>query len=434
MRLYFRGILAIGFLFQFLAIDTLAQSSGEALPPGYYIVVAAYRLGQDAYATNYIKRINNDEISAKYGADLGRKYLYVYLDYYDNFDISIKEMLATRKKEGFEKAWVRIMKDPLATTIAPVAEEKNENSSTQVTAPVSSVHNENGTTKIEAEAETLVEVAASEEVVRPQEESSSETAEIIEEEDNNIEDNPITEPVDLAEASVFLSLYNSTTSEQVEGMIEVIDTERSRLIEKMKGNEYVKLPDPKSKSGRLTLLANVFGYRPLQHDMDYTHTASDTLQPFIEWAGNHYMVHFDLVRYHKGDINTLFNVYFYNDAAIMLPESKYQLNNLLAMMKENMQYRIKLHGHTNGNARGTILTMGPSQSFFSLEDDIKKTTGSAKELSKQRALVIKEWLVNQGISEDRIEIKAWGGSRMLHDHQSVNAKKNVRVDVEILAE
>jgi outer membrane protein OmpA-like peptidoglycan-associated protein len=432
-----KGILAIVLLFQLLTVETLAQSSGEPLPPGYYIVVAAYRLGQDTYATNYIKGINNTEISAKYGADLGRKYLYVYLDYYDDFDTSIKEMLATRKKGGFEKAWVRIMKDPLATTIAPEAAEKKEDATNQQELSDSSTQNENGPTN-EQKEEELIEAAVVETTVMSPEEGTAdeviEVIEVIEEEEKNIEDNPITEPVDLAEASVFLSLYNSTTDEQVEGEIEVIDTERSRLIEKMKGNEYVKLPDPKSKSGKLTLLANVFGYRPLQHDMDYTHTAADTLQPFIEWAGNHYMVHFDLVRYHKGDINTLFNVYFYNDAAIMLPESRYQLNSLLAMMKENMHYRIRLHGHTNGNARGTILTMGPSQEFFSLADDIKKTTGSAKELSNQRAKVIKDWLVSQGITEDRVEVKAWGGGRMLHDQHSVNAKKNVRVDVEILSE
>jgi outer membrane protein OmpA-like peptidoglycan-associated protein len=154
----------------------------------------------------------------------------------------------------------------------------------------------------------------------------------------------------------------------------------------------------------------------------------------MEWAGNHYVIKFDLVRYHKGDINTLYNVFFYNDAAIMLPESKYQLNSLLTMMKENPNYRIMLHGHTNGNSRGRLITMGPSKSFFSLANDVKDGTGSAKELSRQRAEVIKEWLVSQGVVGDRIEIKAWGGGRMIHDKNSVNAKKNVRVDVEILEE
>ena len=78
--------------------------------------------------------------------------------------------------------------------------------------------------------------------------------------------------------------------------------------------------------------------------------------------------------------------------------------------------------------------MGPSKSFFSLANDVNDGSGSAKELSKQRALAIKEWLVSQGVAEDRIEIKAWGGGRMIHDKNSVNAKKNVRVDVEILEE
>jgi outer membrane protein OmpA-like peptidoglycan-associated protein len=40
--------------------------------------------------------------------------------------------------------------------------------------------------------------------------------------------------------------------------------------------------------------------------------------------------------------------------------------------------------------------------------------------------------VANGISSDRIEIKAWGGSRMIHDKTSVHARKNVRVEVEVL--
>lgn len=231
-----------------------------------------------------------------------------------------------------------------------------------------------------------------------------------------------------------LCLFHSTTNKPISGEVEIIDTERARLISKLKGNEYTQLPDPKSNSGRLTLLANVFGFRPLQHELNYQQVPGDTMLHYVEWSGNHYLVKFDLVRYHKGDINTLFNVYFFNDAAIMLPESRYQLNSLLEMLNENQHYRIMLHGHTNGNARGKIITMGESRSFFALTDDVKEGSGSAKDLSKERAEVIKQWLIDQGIAEDRIEVKAWGGGRMLHDQHSVNAKKNVRVDVEILAE
>ncbi len=59
---------------------------------------------------------------------------------------------------------------------------------------------------------------------------------------------------------------------------------------------------------------------------------------------------------------------------------------------------------------------------------------SAKDLSYNRAEVIKEYLVANGIAADRVEIKAWGGKRPIYDKRSANAKKNVRVEVEILAE
>jgi outer membrane protein OmpA-like peptidoglycan-associated protein len=39
-----------------------------------------------------------------------------------------------------------------------------------------------------------------------------------------------------------------------------------------------------------------------------------------------------------------------------------------------------------------------------------------------------------GINESRVEIKAWGGKRPLYDRHGANAKRNVRVEVEILEE
>jgi outer membrane protein OmpA-like peptidoglycan-associated protein len=62
----------------------------------------------------------------------------------------------------------------------------------------------------------------------------------------------------------------------------------------------------------------------------------------------------------------------------------------------------------------------------------RQAVGSARELSFQRAETIKEYLEINGVSADRIEIKAWGGKRPLYDKHSANAKKNVRVEVEIL--
>jgi outer membrane protein OmpA-like peptidoglycan-associated protein len=75
--------------------------------------------------------------------------------------------------------------------------------------------------------------------------------------------------------------------------------------------------------------------------------------------------------------------------------------------------------------------MGEKDDFFSLETS-KNTVGTAKDLARHRAETIKKYLVTNGITGDRIEIKAWGGKRPLYDKNGVNAKKNVRVEVEIL--
>lgn len=237
----------------------------------------------------------------------------------------------------------------------------------------------------------------------------------------------------LGNTEVFLSLYNARNNRIVNGEVQVIDTDRSRLITNVKGNEYLVLPDPKSKSGQLTLVCESFGYRKIQQEINYPLPLADTVKNYIELMGTTLVIDFDLVRYHKGDIATLYNVYFYNDAALMLPESTYELNSLLQLMEENPKYKIRLHGHTNGNYHGRILSAGPEKKFFSL-DGAHESTGSAKDLSYKRAEVIKDYLVSKGIDPMRMEIKAWGGKRPIYDKNSVNAKKNVRVEVEMLDE
>jgi outer membrane protein OmpA-like peptidoglycan-associated protein len=251
-----------------------------------------------------------------------------------------------------------------------------------------------------------------------------------------IEDNPPIEqfdPMTLGNTEVFLSLYNARNNRIVEGNIKVIDTDRAKLMTEVKGNEYLNLPDPKSKSGQITLICEAFGYRKIQQEISYPLPLADTVKESIDLMGTTFVINFDLVRYHKGDIATLYNVYFYNDAAVMLPESTYELNSLLQMMQENPKYTIRLHGHTNGNYHGRIITTGPDKNFFSLEGSVNMV-GSAKELSEKRAAVIKDYLVTNGIDASRIEVKAWGGKRPLYDKHSVNAKRNVRVEVEILSE
>ena len=401
------------------------------LAKGYYIVVAAYRARSLDYVKRYASRINLDGRHAQYGYDGIRKFYYVYLDYYTNFDESIQEMLKTRKAGGFTDAWVRIMKAQAMEEKVDLLVEKKPVESSPAWEKVEPK-------KVEPKKEEEIKpVESANQPVTVQEAAATETPVVASntvtiDVTENLKSDPVYHPQILTTTPVFLSLYNPTNNAIVQGEVEVIDTERAKLISKVKGNDYLTLPDPKSKSGKLTLIGSAFGYRRLQHEINYKSTAEDTLQPYVALVGNYYMVKFDMVRLHRGDIATLYNVYFYNDAAIMLPESKYELNNLLQMMKDNPKYRIRLHGHTNGSRHGKIITMGESKNFFTLTSDVKNGIGSAKDLSRERAEVIRDWLVTNDISTDRMEIKAWGGSRMIHDKNSVHARKNVRVEVEVL--
>lgn len=389
-----------------------AQDQGGQLQRGYYIVVAAYKQGQEDFAKRYVNSINKSGQHASYGLDAARKYQYVYLDYYKDFDESIREMLKARKAGGFDLAWVRVMKDGAQIEDIPTPVAVVEPAKTETIAPV------------------VVEQQPIAPPPTPVVAETKETLEII----PNPKPDPVHIPQTLNKTPVFLSLFNATNNKVIDGEITVIDTERSRVIKKVKANDYLSLPDPGTKSGRLTLLCDVFGYRKVQHEINYKNTEADTLQPSIDLVGNYYLVKFDMVRIHRGDISTLYNVYFYNDAAIMLPESKYELNSLLGMLNENSKLKIRLHGHTNGNAAGKLVTMGESKNFFEISPDVKNGIGTAKDLSRERAEVIREWLMAQGISADRMEVKAWGGKRMVHDRNSEHARKNVRVEVEVVDE
>jgi outer membrane protein OmpA-like peptidoglycan-associated protein len=440
-------LIAFTFLASIKSIS--APLNGPILEKGYYIVVAAYFSSQENLAKHYSTQLNEAGKHSKYGFDTARNLYYVYLDYYTDFSESINQMLLARKESGFSDAWVRIIKEggAGAQPVIAVEEAKREEkqiiekkAEEKIEEPVVAKKTEKQTSVKDMKSIEPAKVIAKEEVKTEAVKEGSATddttsyittlpTEVIE----NPKADPVFFPQTLKNTQAFMSLYNATNGKVIDGEIEVIDTERSRLISKVKANSYLNLPDPKSKSGKLTLIGSAFGYRKIQRELNYYQTENDTTQEDIDLIGNFYFVNFDMSHMVKGDIATLYNIYFYNDAAIMLPESKYELNNLLKMMQDDPKYKIRLHGHTNGNGRGKIINMGPEKDFFKItKNDVVNESGTAKELSGARAQVIKDWLIAQGIDASRIDIKAWGGTRMLHDKESQHARKNVRVEVEVL--
>jgi outer membrane protein OmpA-like peptidoglycan-associated protein len=389
----------------------------KELSPGYYVVVAAFSPDREHLAKSYTTGLTNRDIKADYGFNSERNYFYVFVNYFPQRKPSLDEMMETRKKEEFAKAWVRKVSPYNSAKITTVIQEVKNDVPEKIEEPVRESVGELVTPVTQISSKDTVSAMVTEDTAKV------ELKDILA--DTVVE-------VALDNTEIFLSLTNATNNRIVEGKVKVVDTQKAKLLMETPGNDFLTITDLKTTT-QLTLICEAFGYRKVQQEITYPMLLADTVKQNIEYMGTAFIVYFDLVRYNKGDIATLYQVFFYNDAAVMLPESKFELNSLLQMMQENPQYRIRLHGHTNGNYHGKIVLMGTEKNFFSL-DGSKKTTGSAKDLSEARASIIKDYLVANGIEGSRIEVKAWGGKRPIYDKHSANAKKNVRVEVEILEE
>lgn len=366
-------------LLAFLTSLAKGQSNSTSnLPDGYYLVVASFSPRHEDYAQKMVAKLGSIGREANYGFDPDRNYWYVYTYQSPDKENCRTETLKLQKEQAFSDAWIH--------TIG---------------------HDKSRDIKIEVKEEP---------------------ADLPDRTDKK---DSVAMPKDLRTAKVIFNLINATTNEPVDGEVEVVEPEKSKLLVKVKGNEDVTLPDPRTKEGRLTLISNSFGFRKEELEINFLNNEANKLKPYVRLDGDKLEVEFSLIRIHKGDISTLYNVYFFNDAAIMLPTSQYQLNSLLKMLNERPTMKITLHGHTNGGGAGKIIYMGPSKNFFAITKDVKNDTGSAKELSNARAEVIREWLIAQGIDSKRIEVKGWGGAKMIYDKDSQLARKNIRVDVEV---
>lgn len=383
-----------------VAFEGRSQTPFTLDAEGYYTIVGAFAIKDNAIRYNASLKKKGMQSSCNYLTS--SKIYYVYTLRNTDVTVCLKEMQELRKNPEFSDAWVRYIKedgsgkDDYSVRIEEAPDPKHVATSAVTSTP-------SGATQ-----DTVAYSGA------PREEKQ------------------IIPPdqVTLGNTEIFLKLYNATNGKTAEGMVQVVDVDRSRPITEVKGNTYLMLPDPKNNTGNMSLICDVFGYRKIQKEINYNKPTADSA--FVTQDGAALIANFDLVRYRKGDIRTLYNIYFYNDAAVMMPESKFELNAILDMMNENKNYKIRLHGHSNGNYHGKIIRVGPSGDFFSVKEDAVTTIGSAKELSKSRAEVIRNYLVANGIDGSRMDVKAWGGKRALYDKNGPNAKKNIRVEVEIL--
>jgi len=424
MKTLLKIALIFTLLFNLEGKSLKAQEQTESyIPQGRYLVIGAFHIKSNATGfTEYVKKMEKYEVKmAFHPID---KFYYVYTKGYATSEKGFEDAKAMRKETEFIDTWFMVVKpyDLPATknqiaTSAPIEAEASPTENVEET-PEEAVASDDPSTK------------SSEPIESKWVKVSSATESPVEE----LAVNKV--PLTYAESGKYKLYFNTfyiKSFKEIKGPVELINPKSEKIIKVEQSLELVHIADPNNGSHSLELIANIFGYKKVQHDIKLDSPFNKVNEEFFYFKGDTLIADFPLQRYDKGDIATMYNVFFNKDAAIMLPISKYELNSLVDMLKENDHLRIRIHGHTNGNAAGKIITLpSESEKLFTLNQEVIEKNGSAKKLSFERAEVIQRYLMSFGIDSERMEVIGWGGKKPIYDVMDKLAVKNVRVEVEIL--
>ena len=390
-------LIFVSFSLSFAKVKTLPDTNELN-----YVVIGAFALKQNAWRfADYAKK---QDLRAKYDINPRKELYYVYVYSSPSVDEARRERYRIRNNYEFRDAWV--FTGYLGNKLAP---RPPSNPEIEVVKPETEV--------VSTEIKQVTAPKTKEIQVKAEPKTSSKY--VFKEGDYR----------------VYFNAINTKNLKEVKGMVKVIDPVRAKLVDELETHELVPVRDPKNRNKTVKFTSNIFGFKPIDRTIILNQPVSDSTSAYVSTQGDSIIVDFELERYRKGEFMVLYRVYFFKDAAVMRSESKFELNSLLDMMMENEKLKIRLHGHTNGKSVGKIIHLKEdSKDFFALNADHVETMGSAKKLSSYRAYTIKEWLAEQGIDRDRVEIKGWGGKKMIYDKFDSQASKNVRVEVEITAE
>jgi outer membrane protein OmpA-like peptidoglycan-associated protein len=224
-------------------------------------------------------------------------------------------------------------------------------------------------------------------------------------------------------------LLNGETGSSLNGLVRLQETDKAAQFRGFNGNEKVYVPAPSNRTGKWFVVCQVLGFR--QYKKPVVYAKAQEAEGASIGSDNEIIIPLELTKVRRGDYIEMEGVKFFNNTAIFTPGSERELDELVAMMEENPDYNIRLHGHTNGNQSRDIVTIGQSTNFFNPDITNAKTHGSAKELALLRAELVKAYLILKGIDQSRVSTKGEGGTQMIVDPKGTLAGLNDRVEVEI---
>lgn len=166
-------------------------------------------------------------------------------------------------------------------------------------------------------------------------------------------------------------------------------------------------------SGKWQLKCDLFGYLPYEEQLDNSKciTVDDEMYYVIL-----------LIPLKKGDKLVLPNVFFHPNSTVLKQNSFVELNKLVDYLNTN-PVKISINGHTQGNNK-----INNTVNAIPMEYQFK---GSASKLSKKRAEVVFNYLVQKGIASERLTVKGYAGRKPIIKHPKNRKEREINMRVEI---
>jgi len=199
-------------------------------------------------------------------------------------------------------------------------------------------------------------------------------------------------------------VYDADNFRGLEAVIQLIDIETEAVIMELESNagegEYlVSLPTDRDYALNVSRPGYLFYSEHFEFRGEHT-----SIDPFIRDV--------PLQPVKTGKSIILNNIFYDTDSYELLPESRAELNKLYEFMKGSGDVKVEISGHTDNTG----------------------TPEYNKELSEKRAASVVNYLIERGISPDRLVSAGYGEERPVADNNTESGKaRNRRTELTIIS-
>jgi outer membrane protein OmpA-like peptidoglycan-associated protein len=383
------------FLFFAFVLGLLYHSSIAQEARNYYVTIGVFAKVDNV--NRLVEKANKEGLTAQSASRVGSNLNYVYVlattEKRKAYALAVKLRAETEYKDAWVFEGILGETPPIAAVIEPIVEKKEE---------------------------PVVESKPLEPEIKPTIDSSA----LIKPVEKPIE--PIVEKKPAGKPFYFKLRNVADNSEVKSGEVHVQEAVRATQYQAFKPGEVVYLEAPKNKRGSYTVVTQVPGYSPLSTVFNYQNPAGE------KGASDEVIIELPVTKAKKGDYVDFNNVKFFKNSSILQAGSQNELDGLVDLMRENLKYKVKIHGHVNGTQSRECFVRGANSGFFATNPSADKTEKnmSPKDLSTLRAETVKDYLLSQGIDTSRISTKGEGGKIPLYPEGGSLGPLNDRIEIE----